>query len=112
VRRSPRYVLSAIVGLGAVALPVVVDDGNVGLVATIPLTYGTTTALALDNAAPIRTTCGEGPSRTVGMVGAGIGAGGLTGLFRESFAAVIAGYGLFVFGMALVTAEIGGRTGE
>ena len=112
MRRSIRYALSAVVGLGAMTLTVVVDDGNVGLVAMIPLVYGTTTAFALDNVALIRTMYGEGSSRTVGMVGGAIGAGSLTGLFQQSFAAGVAGYGLFVFGMALVTAEVGSRTGE
>jgi hypothetical protein len=109
MRRSIRYVLSAFVGLGVMALTVVIDDRHLGLVAMVPLIYGTTTAFALDNVETIRTMCGEGTSRKVGMLGGGIGAGGTVGLFQQSFAAGIAGYGLFVFGMTLVTAEFGGH---
>ncbi|WP_324665677.1 hypothetical protein [Haloarcula sediminis] len=112
MRRSIRYVLSAVVGLGVMALTVVVDDGNLSLVAMTPLIYGTTTAFVLDNVETIRTMSGEGTSRKVGMLGGGIGAGSTIGLFQQSFAAGIAGYGLFVFGIALVTAEVGGQTDE
>jgi hypothetical protein len=42
------------------------------------------------------------------MLGGGIGAGVTVGLFQQSVAAGVAGYGLFLFGMALVTAEVGG----
>ena len=109
MRRSIRYALSAIVGLGVMALTVAVDDGTLSLVAMIPLIYGTTTAFALDNVETIQTMSGGGTSRTVGMLGGGIGAGSTVGLFQQSFAAGIAGYGLFVFGIALVTAEVGGQ---
>lgn len=68
--------------------------------------YGTTTAFALDNVETIRTMSGEGSSRTVGM----LGVGSTVGLFQQSFAAGIAGYGLFAFGIALVIAAVGGRT--
>jgi len=110
MRRSIRYVLSAVVGLGVMTLTIVVDDGNLGLVVMIPLIYVTTTALALDNIETIRTMSGAGTSRKVGMLGGGIGAGSAVGLFQQSFTAGIAGYGLFVFGIALVTAEVGGQT--
>jgi hypothetical protein len=89
------------------ALTVVVDDSIPSLVVMIPLIYGTATAFALDNVETVRTMPGEGTSRKVGMLGGGIGAGSMVGLFQQSFAAGIAGYGLFVFGMALVTAELG-----
>jgi hypothetical protein len=112
MRRSIRYALSAVVGLGVMALTVVVDDGNRSLVAMIPLIYGTTTAFALDNVETIRTMSGEGTSQKVGLLGGGIGAGSTVGLFQQSFAAGIAGYGLFVFGMVLATAEVGGQTDE
>ncbi|MFK8213863.1 MULTISPECIES: hypothetical protein [unclassified Haloferax] len=109
VRRPIRYVLSAIVGLGVMSLTAVVDDGNLGLMAMIPLIYGTTTAFALDNAETIRTLSGEGTSWKIGMLGGGIGAGSTVGLFQQSFAAGIAGYGLFVFGIVLVIAEVGNQ---
>jgi hypothetical protein len=112
MRRSVRYVLSAVVGIGVMALTVVVDDGTSSLVAMIPLIYGTTAALALDNGETIRTMTGAGTSRTVGMLGGGIGAGSAVALFQQSFAAGTAGYGLFVFGITLVTAEVGGQTDE
>ncbi|WP_254921717.1 hypothetical protein [Halorubrum sp. Ea1] len=48
----------------------------------------------------------KGSSRKIGMLGGGIGAGSTTGLLHQSFAVGILGYGLFVFGMALVTAEL------
>ena len=112
MRRSIRYVLSAAVGLGVMALTVVVDDGHLSLVAMIPFIYGTTTAFALDNVDTIRTMSGEGTSRKVGMLGGGIGAGSAVGLFQQSFAAGIVGYGLFVFGIALVTAEVGSQSDE
>ncbi|ADQ69120.1 hypothetical protein Hbor_36020 (plasmid) [Halogeometricum borinquense DSM 11551] len=110
MRRSIRYALSAVVGLGVMALTAVVDNGNTGLMAMIPLIYGTTTAFALDNVELIRATSGEGSSRTVGMLGGGIGAGTSVGLLQQSLAAGIAGYGLFVFGMALTIAEVGSQT--
>ena len=91
MRRSIRYVLSAVVGLGVMTLTIVVDDGNLGLVVMIPLIYGTTTALALDNIETIRTMSGAGTSRKVGMLSWGIGAGSTVGLFQQSFAAGIAG---------------------
>ena len=106
MRRSIRYALSAGVGFGMMALTVVVDDSIPSLVVMIPLIYGTTTAFALDNVETVRTMSGEGASRKVGMLGGGIGAGSMVGLFQQSFAAGIAGYGLFVFGMALATAEL------
>lgn len=57
----------------------------------------------------MRPVSGGGTSRMVGMLGGGIGAGSTVGLFQQSFAAGIVGYGLFVFGIALVTAEVGGQ---
>jgi len=93
-------------------LAVVVDDGHLSLVAMIPFIYGTTTAFALDNVDTIRTMSGEGTSRKVGMLGGGIGAGSAVGLFQQSFAAGIVGYGLFVFGIVLVTAEVGSQSDE
>ncbi|SDY89644.1 hypothetical protein SAMN05216564_11351 [Halopenitus persicus] len=106
MRRSIRYTLSAAVGIGVMALTFVVDNGHLGLVVMIPLLYGTTTTFALNNVETIRTMFGEGTSRKIGMLGGGIGAGSTAGLFQQSFAAGIAGYGLFVFGMVLVTAEL------
>jgi len=94
------------------SLTAVVDDGNLGLMAMIPLIYGTTTAFALDNAETIRTLSGEGTSWKIGMLGGGIGAGSTVGLFQQSFAAGIAGYGLFVFGIVLVIAEVGNQADE
>lgn len=76
----------------------------------LPLLYGVTAALVLDNIETVRTLSGAGASRVLGMLGGGIGAGVSIGLFQQSFAAGVAGYGLFVFGMALVTAEVGGGT--
>lgn len=76
----------------------------------LPLLYGVTAALVLDNIETIRTLSGADASRILGMVGGGVGAGVTIGLFQESLAAGVAGYGLFVFGMALVTAEVGKDT--
>ena len=109
MRRSVRYALSAVVGLGVMALTILVDSGGIGLVVMIPIIYGTTTALALDNVKLIRTLSGEGASRTVGILGGGIGAGTTASLFQQSLAAGIAGYGLFLFGMTLVVAEVNCR---
>jgi len=81
MRWSTRYVLSVAVGLGVMALTVVVNTDNLSLVVLIPLIYGTSTAFALDNIEAIRTMYGEGTSRKVGMLGGGIGAGSVTGLF-------------------------------
>lgn len=110
MRRSVRYALSVVVGLGVMALTILVDSGGIGLVVMIPFIYGTITALALDNVKLIRTLSGEGASRTVGVLGGGIGAGTTASLFQQSLAAGIAGYGLFVLGMTLVVAEVNGRT--
>ena len=90
MRRSIRYVLSVVVGLGVMTLTVV-DDSSLSLVAMIPLIYGTATAFALDNVETTRTMSGEGTSRKVGMLSWGIGAGSTVGLFQQSFAAGIAG---------------------
>lgn len=108
MRRSIRYALSAGVGLGVTALTATVDGTSLNLVVMLPLVYGVTTALVLDNVETVRTLSGAGASRTVGMLGGGIGAGVTVGLFQQSVAAGVAGYGLFLFGMALVTAEVGG----
>ncbi|CQH63405.1 uncharacterized protein HHUB_4068 (plasmid) [Halobacterium hubeiense] len=104
MRRSIRYVLSAVVGLGALALAVVARDGSVGVLVAIPFVYGVTAALVLDNLATMRAMRG-GDARTLGMLGGGVSAGGTIGLLQESIAAGVLGYGLFVFGMAVVIAD-------
>jgi hypothetical protein len=109
VRRSTRYALSAGVGLGVAALTTTVDDGAFSLIVMLPLVYGVTTALVLDNVETVRGLSGTGASPAIGMLGGGIGAGVAIGLFQQSFTVGVAGYGLFVFGMALVTAEIDGE---
>ena len=104
MRRSIRYVLSAAVGLAALALAVVARDGSVGILVAIPFVYGVTAAFVLDNLAKIRA-MREDDSQKLGMIGGGISAGSVTGLLQESIAAGILAYGLFVFGMALVIAD-------
>jgi len=52
MRRSIRYVLSAVVGLAALALAVVARDGSVGVLVATPFVYGVTAALVLDRHAP------------------------------------------------------------
>lgn len=110
MRRSLRYALSVSVAIGVTALTASVGDGSLSLVIMLPLLYGVTTAIVLDNIETVRAISGAGASRMLGLLGGGIGAGVATGLFQQSFAAGVAGYGLFVFGMALVTAEVGGGT--
>ncbi|WP_353633277.1 hypothetical protein ABSL23_00710 (plasmid) [Halobacterium sp. NMX12-1] len=104
MRRSIRYVLSAAVGLAAMAVAVVARDGSVGILVAIPFVYGATAALVLDDLAKLRA-MRDGDARKLGMVGGGISAGSTIALLHESIAAGIAGYGLFVFGMALVIAD-------
>ena len=44
-------------------------------------------------------------SRKLAMIGGGISAGSTTGLLQQSVAVGIVGFGLFVFGIALVIAD-------
>jgi len=104
MRRSIRYVLSAVVGLAALALAVVARDGSPVVLVAIPFVYGVTAALVLGNLATIRAMRG-GDARTLGMIGGGVSAGSTISLLQESIAAGVLGYGLFVFGMAVVIAD-------
>lgn len=101
---SVRYVLSAAVGLGVIAPVVIVGGSSPGILVAIPFIYGVTAALVLDNLTKIRT-MHEDDSRKLGMIGGGISAGSVTGLLQQSVGAGIVGFGLFVFGMALVIAD-------
>jgi hypothetical protein len=112
VRRSIRDALSAVVGLGVMALTVAVDAGSLSLVAMSPLVYAPAEAFALDEGQTVRSGSGADTSRKVGILGEGIDAGSTVGPFQQSFAAGIAGQGAFAFDIALVTAAVGAQTGE
>ena len=59
MRRSVRYGLSAVVGIGALAVTLAFDRDTVGLLPFVPFLYGTVTALTLDNVNTLRTMPGD-----------------------------------------------------
>ncbi|PHQ45069.1 hypothetical protein DJ68_14985 [Halorubrum sp. C3] len=104
MRRSIRYVLSTVVGLGVMTPVVIIGGSSLSVLVAIPFIYGATTALMLDNLTKIQQTT-RGDSRKLGMIGSGISAGSTTGLLQQSVAVGTVGFGLFIFGIALVIAD-------
>ena len=104
MRRSIRYTLSTVVGLGVMTPVVIAGGSSLSVLLVIPFIYGATTELMLDNLTKFQQTM-RGESRKIGMIGGGISAGSTTGLLQQSVAVGIVGFGLFIFGIALTIAD-------
>jgi hypothetical protein len=109
MRRSLRYALSLVVGGAMTGVTLALTPRDSGYILAIPVTYMVVTAMLLDNLRTVRLGIGEHSSSKIGAIGGGIGAGGTVTLAHQSIAAGITGYGLFMLGIARVTAEFDGR---
>jgi hypothetical protein len=107
MRRSLRYAIAAAVAAAVTALTASLA-GSVSLpLASVPVVYGPTTALVLASRDTwVELTRHADSSRALGAIGGGVGAFAASALVRVSVPVGVTAFGLFVFGMAVVTADV------
>jgi len=107
VRRSLRYALALVVGVGLAALVAALSEAPGLPVLSVAVVYSATTALVLahrDDWATLSSRTTES-SRTLGAVGGGVGAFAGSTLLQVSLPVGATGLGLYLFGMALTVAD-------
>ncbi|WP_299332018.1 hypothetical protein [Haloplanus sp.] len=108
MHRSIRYVVALLVGVGlAVAAGVLSDTHGLPLI-SIAVVYTATTVLVLAHRNDWAGLSGKttGTSRRVGAIGGGVGAFAGATLLQVSIPVGVTGLGLYLFGMAVVVADV------
>ncbi|WP_435069368.1 hypothetical protein [Haloplanus sp. C73] len=107
MRRSLRYALALLVGVGLAAVVATVSDGSLLPLLSIALVYSAITTLVLahwDDWATLSSRSAS--SRKVGALGGGVGAFAGSTLLQVSVPVGVTGLGLYLFGMAVTVADV------
>lgn len=107
MRRFARYLVATAVAAAVAALTAVTAESAGLPLLSVPIVYGPTTALVLAHRQTwFASARHSDPSRKLGAIGGGVGAFAASSLFRVSVPVGVVGFGLMVFGMAVVVADM------